>query len=97
MMTIACAVGPSSVSETSIDASQPGGVIACKPLERAAGQLHRRLAAGQIDHAEIAPEHAAAEAGAERLGAGLLGGIALGIGLDAVLRGRRLWRARLGV
>jgi len=29
IMTIACAVGPSSVSETSIVASQPAGVIAC--------------------------------------------------------------------
>src|SRR5262249_42605355 len=38
----------------------------------------------QIDHAHVAPEHARAQAGAERLGAGLLGGEALGIGLSAL-------------
>ena len=32
MMTMACALGPSSVSDTSIWASQPAGVIACSRL-----------------------------------------------------------------
>ena len=81
---MAWAVGPSSVSETSIRASQPAGVIALQPRQRAAGELHGGPAGRQIDHAHVAPEHAAPEAGAERLGAGLLGGEALGVGLAAV-------------
>jgi len=48
-----------------------------QPLGRAAGQKQRRLAARQIDHAQIAEEHAGAESGAERLGARLLGREAL--------------------
>src|SRR5215208_4108496 len=41
-------------------------------LERAAGQEHRRAPAGQVHDLHVAPEHAPAHAGAERLGAGLL-------------------------
>src|ERR1035437_2930337 len=55
-----------------------------QPFERAAGQLHGGAARGQIDHAHVAPEHAAAETSAERLGAGFLGGKTLGIDLDRV-------------
>ena len=80
--TIACAIGPSSVMVTSMRASQPAGVIACEALERAAGELHGRTTRRQVDHAHVAPEHARAQAGAERLGAGLLGGEPLGVGLD---------------
>ena len=49
-------------------------------LQRPAGQAHGRPAAGQVDHLHVAPEHAPAQAGPERLGAGLLGGEAPGIG-----------------
>src|SRR5690606_20273976 len=38
----------------------------------------------QIDHSHVAPVDAPAEPGAERLGAGLLGGEALGIGGGAL-------------
>src|SRR5215218_656149 len=41
-------------------------------LERAAGEPHRRAPAGQVHDLHVAPEHAPAHAGAERLGAGLL-------------------------
>src|SRR5207244_559954 len=37
-----------------------------------------------IDYAHVAPEHACAQSRAQRLGAGLLGGEALGIGLEPV-------------
>jgi hypothetical protein len=50
-----------------------------QPRRRAAGEAHRRLARGEVDHAHVAPEHAAAQAGAQRLGAGLLGREALGV------------------
>ena len=83
-MTMACAVGPSSVSETSILASHPGGVIALQPRERAAGELHRRPSPGKIDDTHIAPENAASQTGTERFGAGFLGGEALGIGFDGI-------------
>src|SRR6185312_1598440 len=52
--------------------------------QRAAGQHQRRPPGRQIDDADIAPEHAVAKAGAERLGARLLGGIALGVARRAV-------------
>ncbi len=38
-----------------------------------------RAARGEIDDAKVAPEDAVAETGAQRLGAGLLGGESLGI------------------
>src|ERR1051325_2589666 len=47
--------------------------------ERAAGARDRGLVAAHVDHAHVAPDHAAAQARAERLGAGLLGGEALGV------------------
>ncbi|MNL19467.1 hypothetical protein D3C87_1406670 [compost metagenome] len=47
---------------------------------RPVGQLHGRLARGQVHHAHVAPVHAPAEAGAQRLGTGLLCGKTLGIG-----------------
>src|SRR5580698_4719965 len=50
----------------------------------AAGQLHGRPPRRQVDDAHVAPPHAGTDAGAERLGAGLLGGEALGVGLDPV-------------
>ena len=56
-----------------------GGVIVSVGLEGAAGELHRRRAAGQIDDAHVAPEYAVAQAGAQRLGAGFLGGEAFRI------------------
>src|SRR5579864_2763873 len=55
-----------------------------EPPLGAAGEFHGRPARRQVDDAHVAPPHAGAHAGAERLGAGLLGGKALGIGLDPV-------------
>ena len=46
----------------------------------AAAQLQRRLARRQIDDADVLHEHAALEAGADRLGEGFLGGEAFGEG-----------------
>src|SRR5580704_10197326 len=46
----------------------------------AAGQLHGRPPRRQVDDAHVAPPHPGADAGAERLGAGFLGGEALGVG-----------------
>src|ERR1700680_4431846 len=48
----------------------------------AAGEFHGRPPRRQVDDAHVAPPHAGADAGTERLGAGFLGGEALGIGLD---------------
>src|SRR3984885_2151271 len=50
----------------------------------AAGELHGRPPRRQVDDAHVAPPHAGADAGAERLGAGLLGGKTLGVGFDPV-------------
>ena len=86
---MACAVGPSSVSETSIRASYPAGVIASSRSRAPPVSSIVGLPRGQVDDAHVAPEHAAAKAGAERLGAGLLGGEALGVGLR---RGSRAGR-----
>src|SRR3954453_19540784 len=41
--------------------------------------MQARLAGRQVDDAEIAPEHAAAKPGAERLGGGFLGGKTAGV------------------
>ena len=79
MMTIAWAMGKSSVMVRSMRASWPSGVRLGKRVERAAGQLKRRPAGGQINDAHVAPEHALPEAGAQSLGASLFGGEALGV------------------
>ena len=71
---MACAVGPSSVNETSIRGFAAGRRDRLQPLERSAGQLHGGPPARKIDDAHIAPENAAPQAGAERFGAGFLGG-----------------------
>ena len=100
MITTAWAIGGSSVSVMSRRAVIPAGVISSSRRKRAAGQPHRRLPRRQIDHPQVAPEDAVAEAGTERLRTGLLGGesagiarraigtpvafLALGIGKDAV-------------
>src|SRR5262249_32572355 len=52
-----------------------------EPRERPAGELHGGASRGQIDHAHVAPKHSRAQTGAESLGAGFLGGEALGVGL----------------
>src|SRR4051794_24322200 len=49
-----------------------------KPCPGSAGQSEGRRARWRIDHADILHEHAALEAGADRLGKSLLGGEALG-------------------
>src|SRR6516165_5864551 len=51
-----------------------------KPRQRAACERHGRPAGGKIDDAHVAEEDASAKPGAQRLGAGLLGGKSLGIG-----------------
>ena len=85
MTTNATAIGPSSVIVRSICGLMTLRRERVEALSRAAGQRHGRPAGRQVDHAHVAPPHAAANAGAERLGAGLLGGEALGVGLGAVL------------
>src|SRR5918911_772457 len=49
-------------------------------FERASREFHCRPSRWQIDDAHVALEHAFANAGPERLRAGLFGGEALGIG-----------------
>lgn len=68
-------------------APKPIGVMASSRLAGPPGQPQRGLAGGEVDHAEIAPEHALAEAGAERLAGRLLRRVALGIGGGAQLLG----------
>ena len=63
-----------------------------KRIAGAAGQLQRRSAGGRVDDADVLHEHAALEAGADRLGEGFLGGEALG---QRARRGERAPR-RLG-
>ncbi len=80
---------------SAITAPHPRRRDRVQPGERAAGEPHRRLPARQVGDAEIGMEHAHAEPGAERLGAGLLGGEPLGVGrraqrLGAALRPRPL-------
>ncbi len=94
MMTIACAVGPSSVSETSIWASQPAGVIACSRLSAPPVSFMVGRPDGRLITPMSRQNTPRAEAGAERLGAGLLGGETLGVGLDRGWRGARPWRVR---
>ena len=89
MTTKAWAIGPSSVMVRSIRASQPAGVIACSrasapPVSCMVGRPDGRLTTPMSR--QNTPR---ADAGAERLGAGLLGGEALGVGLDAVWRAAR--------
>src|SRR5437660_12383587 len=43
-----------------------------QPFRRASGELERRLAGGQVDDTDIAPEHAAATSRAKGLGPRLL-------------------------
>src|SRR5262249_56184757 len=52
-----------------------------EPRERPAGEPHGGASRGQIDYAHVAPKHSRAQTGAESLGAGFLGGEALGVGL----------------
>src|SRR5688572_22847314 len=61
-----------------------------EPPGGAAGQLHGRLAGGEIDHAHVPPEHTGAKAGAQRLGAGFLRRETLGVARGAL-------RPRLGL
>src|SRR5262245_14294364 len=53
---------------------------AAKVLTRGTLKHHRRSSGGLVHHPEIAPIDVLAKPGAERLGAGLLGGEALGVG-----------------
>ena len=94
MITTACASGGSSVRLTSMCARVPGGVIAASRSGGAAGERQRRLAAGQVDDADVAPEHAGAKPGAQRLGQRLLGGVAPRVGVGAVRPPLGLLRAR---
>ena len=67
-----------------MNGSVPGGMIAFSRSAAPPVSAHGRLAGGQVDHPHVAPEHAPPHAGAQRLGAGLLGGEALGVGGGAV-------------
>src|SRR5258707_2794135 len=58
---------------------RPGGPLLV-PGTPPAGQLHVGTAARQVHHPHIPPPDALPDAGAERLGTGLLGGEPLGIG-----------------
>ncbi len=80
MTTKAWARGGSSVRETWTTASWPCGRHGPQALQRPAGEPQGRPPAGQVHHLHVAPEHAAAQPGAERLGAGLLGGEAPRVG-----------------
>lgn len=51
----------------------------CQTLGSTTCELHRGLSRWLIDHAHISPEYALAHARAKRLGAGFLGGEALGV------------------
>ena len=84
MTTMACAKGYSSVSESSIAGERPAGVSATR--RRAAPPVRRRngFPEVQIVDLHVAPGHALAEARAERLGARLLGGVALRVAAGAV-------------
>ena len=55
-----------------------------EPSGGAAAQLKNRLPRRTVEHADVAPVHALAEAGAERLGARLFGSVSLGVGGDAI-------------
>ncbi len=80
MITNAWAIGNSSVMVRWMTARWPRRQQLGQPRRGTAGELHGRLAAGQVHDAHVAPEDALGNAGAERLRAGLLGGEALGIG-----------------
>ena len=54
-----------------------------QPFGRAARQPHGRLPGWKIDHPHVAPEHSPPQSGAQRLGAGLLGGESLSVGRRA--------------
>src|SRR5262245_39417808 len=60
-----------------------GGRDARKLHGRAPGESDRRPARCQIDDAHVAPKDTMAKAGTQSLGAGLLGGEALGVGCGA--------------
>ena len=68
----------------------PGGRDGIEAPFGAARELQRRPARRQVDHAHVAPPDAGANSGTQRLGAGLFGGKALGVGLDPVSPSFRL-------
>ena len=65
-------------------ASCPSGVICGEPVGGPAGDVHHRLAGAQVADRHVLPGDAHAQAGAERLGARLLRGPALGVGAGHV-------------
>src|SRR5665213_1869519 len=77
--------GGALVGQRDIDARlMAGRQHGIEPRQCATCQLHGRPPARQVDDAHVAPEHAGAQSGAERLGAGFLGGETLGIGFRDV-------------
>src|SRR5690606_30814575 len=62
----------------------------------AAGEGHGRLAAREVDHSHILPEHALRQTRSERLGACFLGRETLGVGGCAVAPAVRLCAFDLG-
>ena len=79
MITIACAMGYSSVKLRSICGDIPAGVISSRVCHGPAGQGHGGFAAALINDAHVAPEDTAAQARAQRLGTGFLCGKPLGV------------------
>ena len=79
MTTTAWASGYSSLKLRSTCAVMPGGVQFLEAPEGAAGEGQHRFARRQVVDTHVAPENAAAESRAQRLGTGFLGRIALGI------------------
>src|ERR1051325_10815257 len=73
------------VGDTDVDARfESRGNELCEACRRAPSQFHRRASGRKVDYSHVAPPHALPDAGAERLGAGLLGGEALRIGFHAL-------------
>lgn len=67
-----------------------------KPRRRAAREAQRWFAGRQIDHSHVAPGDASAKPGAERLGAGFLGGETLRVGRGPARPRIRFEPLRLG-
>lgn len=65
-----------------------------QPQQGRSGQHQCRLAGRQIGHADLALRHTLCKPGAQRLGAGLLGGPAFGIGPNPGLTAPAVARAR---
>ncbi len=80
MTTKACASGPSSVMVRWMNASAPGGVISARRWAAPPVRSIVGLPEGRLTTPMSRQNTPVAQPGAQRLGAGLLGGEALGVG-----------------